>query len=337
MDYTAFLRSVERGTVPPVALLHGGEIQLLDDALAIVTRALFPDPSLAVFDREVFDGREVDGEIVVNAALTLPVQGAARLVVVRRGQALPPKSATALGRYVRDPNPAACLLLLADEPLGPTRERKQPHWLLDVVPPAAVIPLAPRRGRALEEWLRQRAQAEGLTVSEEAAGLLRQWVGEEGAALLGEARKAALAGGPDNRTVGVSEVTAVVGEHRVSGIFDLTRAIERREVGLALRTLERLLTTEDALFVLVTLTREVRAAWMVREWRATGQSVEQIARLLRRPPGAVEALAASAAAASPGVLAANLVRCWQTEWRLKSGGEPRAELAALVAELAGAG
>lgn len=337
MDYAAFLRNVERGTVPPVVLLHGAEAQLLDDALALVSRALLPDPSSFVFDRDLFDGREVDAETVVNAALTLPVQGAARLVVVRRCQALPAKSAAVLGRYVREAHAAACLLLLADESLAPTRERKHPHWLLDVVPPAAVIPLVPRRGRALEEWLRQRAQAEGLTVSEEASRLLREWVGEDGAALLGEARKAALAGGPDNRAVGVAEVTAVVGEHRVSGIFDLTRAIERREVGLALRTLERLLATEDALFVLVALTRDVRTAWMAREWRAAGQTVDQIARSLRRPPGAVEALLASTGAAPTRVLAANLVRCWQAEWRLKSGGEPRAEMAALVAELAGAG
>jgi DNA polymerase-3 subunit delta len=200
-----------------------------------------------------------------------------------------------------------------------------------------VAELVARRGRALEEWLRQRALTEGLTLSEEAARLLVQWVGEDSATLLGEARKAALAGGPDNRTVGVKEVTAVVGEHRVSAIFELSRAIERREVGLALRTLERLLITEDAVFVLAVLTRDVRTAWMVREWRGRGQSVDQIARLLRRPPGAVEALVAVTTAESPATLARKLVRCWEVEQRLKSGGQPRAELTGLVAELAGAG
>ena len=51
--------------------------------------------------------------------------------------------------------------------------------------------------------------------------------------MLGEARKAALAGGPENRAVSVNEVTAVVGEHRVGAVYKLTRAIERREAGLA--------------------------------------------------------------------------------------------------------
>lgn len=337
MDYTAFLRNIERGTLPPATLVHGADAQLLDDALAVISRTLFREPGQAVLDRDLFDGREVEIATVVNAAQTLPVQAPARLVVVRHSQALAARGADLLARYLANPNPSAVLLLLADEPLGPSRDRRAPHWLLETVPAAQVVELIVRRGRALEEWLRQRALAEGLTVSDEAARLLVQWVGEDTAALLGEARKAAVAGGPDNRAVGVNEVTAVVGEHRVRPVFELSRAIERREAGLALRTLERLLATEDPLFVLAAVTRDVRTAWMVRDWRSRGQSVDQIARTLRRPPGVVEAVVAAAMAHTSGTLADKLVRCWQVEWRLKSGGVPRAELATLVAELARAG
>lgn len=318
-----------------MVLVHGNDVQLLDDALAAITRQLFPDPALALFDREVVDGREIGVETIVNAAQTLPLQAAARLVAVRHAQGLPAKSAEPLARYAAAPNPAACLLLLADEPLEAGRDRRR-HWLLETVPAAGVVDLGVRRGRQLEEWLRQRAAVDGLTIGEDAARLLVQWVGEDGAALLGEARKAALAGGPDNHAVGVNEVSAVVGEHRVHGIFDLTRAIERREVGLALKTLDRLLATEDAMFVLAMLGREVRTAWTVREWRERGQPVDQITRMLRRPPAAVEALVAAVTAQPRETFATRLARCWEAERRVKSGGEPHAELAALVAELCGA-
>jgi DNA polymerase III delta subunit len=79
--------------------------------------------------------------------------------------------------------------------------------------------------------------------------------------------------------------------------------------------------------------RELRTAVSVRHLKSRGQSTEQIARALRRPPGAVEAIAAAAAGASAEVVAGKLERCWEVERRLKSGGEPRAEMAALVAEL----
>ncbi|MBI4638908.1 MAG: DNA polymerase III subunit delta [Candidatus Rokubacteria bacterium] len=314
-------------------LVHGADGQLLDDALAAAARGLVPDPAHRLLGREAMDGREVTVETILRSAMTLPFMMPARLVAVRHCQALSAKGEALLAEYVARPNPTTALLLLADESLRATRERRADHWLLRVVPAAATVELPVRRGRALEEWLRQRTAAEGLGLSEEAARLLVQWVGDDSGALLAEARKAALAAGPEHRSVGVGEVTAVVGEHRLSGVFDLTRAVERREVGQALKALDRLLATEEPTFLLAMLVRDVRSAWMIREWRRRGQSVDQIARALRRPPGAVEALVAYATGPGGESLPGKLRRCWDVERRLKSGGQARAEMARLVAEL----
>jgi DNA polymerase III subunit delta len=332
MDYAAFLQAAGRGQPPPLALLHGPDPQLLDDALAAATRGLFREPSEAALGREIFEGAEVSVEDVVRAASTLPFMSAMRLVAVRRCQALPVKGADALAAYARDPNPSTALLLLADESLGASRDRRD-HWLLAALPPSSIVALAMREGRSAEAWLRQRAATEGLAVSEEAARLLVQWVGDDGASLLSETRKAGLVGGPDNQTVGVKEVTAVVGEHRLSGVFDLTRAVQRREVGVALRTLDRLLATEEPMRLLALLTADVRATLTVGDLAARGQSAEQIARVVRKPPPVVDAIARGPAAAPAGVLARRLERCWEAERRLKSSGEPHAELTALVLDL----
>jgi DNA polymerase-3 subunit delta len=337
VEYTAFLQAAERGQPPALALLHGGDEQLLDDGLDLVARGLFADATERALGREVLEGDAVTVETVVRSAMTLPFMTRRRLVVVRRAQALPAKGAETLTAYARDPNPASCLLLLADEALGASRERRADHWLLGALPPAAVVTLPLRKGRALEDWLKQRAGADGLTVTDEAARLLVQWVGEDGARLLGEARKAALVGGPEHRRVGVSEVTAVVGEHRVSDVFELTRAVERRELGPALRTLDRLLATEEPVFLLALLTRHVRVSLTVRDLAADGQSAEQIARAVRpTPPPVVQAIMARVSGAAGDALPRQLVRCWEAEWRCKSGGQARAELTALVAELCGA-
>lgn len=333
MDYAAFVQCASGGRPPAVALLHGGDAQLLDDALAAATRGLFPDATQVALGREVLEGAEVTGEAVVRAASTLPFMTAMRLVVVRRAQALPPKAAEALAPYARDPNPSTALLLVADEPLAASRERRADHWLLQALPPAAVVALPVREGRSLEAWLRERAAAEGLTIGEEAARLLVQWVGDDAASLLGEARKAALAGGARNTTVGVKDVTAVVGEQRLSGVFDLTRAVQRRELGPALRTLDRLLAAEEPIRLLALLVADVRATMTVAELSARGETAEQIARVVRKPPPVVDAIARGAGAAPRGVLSRRLARCWEAERRLKSSGDARAELAALVVDL----
>jgi len=336
VEYTAFLQAADRGQPPALALLHGGDEQLLDDALDLVSRGLFADASERALGREVLEGETMSVEAVVRSAMTLPFMTRRRLVVVRRAQALAAKGADALVTYARDPNPSTCLLLLAGESLSASRERRADHWLLGTLPPALVVSLPLRRGRALQDWLKQRAAADGLTISDEAARLLVQWVGEDGARLLGEAHKAALLGGAEHRRVGTAEVTAVVGEHRVSDVFELTRAVERRELGPALQTLDRLLATEEPIFLLTLLTRNVRVALTVRDLAAEGQSAEQIARAVRpTPPVVVQAIMARVGGSAGDALPRQLVECWQAEWRCKSGGQARAELTALVAELCG--
>src|SRR5690349_10534401 len=175
MDYAALLQAAGRGQPPPIALVHGPDPQLLDDVLAAATRGLFRDAGEAAMGREVLEGAEVSAEDVVRTASTLPFMTAMRLVTVRRCQALPARGADVLGAYARDPNPSTCLLLLADEPLGASRDRRD-HWLLSAVPAAACVALPARDGRSAEAWLRQRASAEGLAISDEAARLLVQWV-----------------------------------------------------------------------------------------------------------------------------------------------------------------
>jgi len=336
VDYAALLQAAERGQPPSLALVHGSDEQLLDDALGLVIRGLFADASELALGREVLEGREVSVETVVRSAMTLPFMTRRRLVVVRRAQALTPKGGDALTTYARDPNPSTCLLLLADEGLAVSRERRTEHWLLGALPAAAVVALPLRSGRGLIDWLKQRAAAEEIVVSDDAARLLVQWVGEDGARLLGEVRKAALAGGPDNRKVGEREVTAVVGEHRVSGAFELTRAVERKDLALALRTLDRLLATEAPLLLLTLLTRSVRQALTVRDLAAAGQTAVEIARAVRpTPPPVVEAIMSRVTGAGGAALPRQLARCWEAEWRCKSGGQASAELTALVADLCG--
>lgn len=329
MDYAGFLSEVERGSVPLIALLHGDEPWLLDDALATVSRVLFSDPSLLALNREVFDGRETTAETVVRSALTLPSLSPARLVVLKGAQALSAKSAEPLVEYCRDPSPYCRLLLLAGETLAA-------HWLVKALPPAALVAVPRLTGRGLIAWLQARVSKEGCELTEGAAQLLVRWVGEDLTTLSGELEKARLFASAGSITE--DHVRGVVGEHRVLKTFELTDAIERGETGRALALLESLLAAgEEPLAILGMLARQVRMICQVREWCRQGKSADEIGRLLRRPAFAVESLAARAASLSAPSLWRAFARCWEVEWRLKSGGRPRPELTILVADLCRAG
>jgi len=125
MDYATFMKQVDRGEAPALILLHGGDVQLLDDALDAATRALFPDRALAAWGREVFDARESTADEIVRAASTLPLGVDRRLVAVRRAQVLAAKGADALVGYAKTsrfaPRASAAPITGCSRPCRPRR------------------------------------------------------------------------------------------------------------------------------------------------------------------------------------------------------------------------
>ncbi len=289
MHYGSWLRAAEAGEVAAVTLLHGAEPFLIDAAIGRTTRALIPDAAELAMSRDVLEAREAGAEGIVRAAQTFP-WGVPRRVVIARGvEALGSKQAEPLVEYLGQPNPATALLLAVPQILASS------HWLLKALPAASVVEVPRLSGRSLVGWLRAHAATEELELAEDAAQLLVTLVGEDPAALAAELGKAALAGGADNRRIGVAEIRAVVGEHRAREIFELTRAVELRDPGSALPLLDRLLSAgEEPLRILAILAGQARRA-------------------------------------TPA--ASRLARCWKAERRLKLGGLARPELCLLVADL----
>ena len=303
MQYSVWLRQLEQGQVAPVVLLTGPDAFLVEEAVSRLTRVVCPDPALRAMSREVLEARDVGAEGIVRAAETLPWGAPRRLVIVRGVEALGPKQAEPLIEYLRAPNPSTVLALTVLLPMVAS------HWIARAVsaaspapspalsPALSVVELPQLTGRALATWLRARASGEGFELSDEAAQLLITLVGDEPAALAGEVVKAAIGGGATNRRIGVAEVRAVVGEHRTREVFELTRAVEQKDAGMALPLLDRLLARGDEpLRILAIL---------------SGQA--------RRPPSLTAPV--------------RLARCWEAERRLKLGGPPRPELVLLVADL----
>jgi DNA polymerase-3 subunit delta len=331
VDLAGFVKGADAGRAAPVTLLHGSEPFLLDDAVARLGRAMFPGQADLSLVREILDARAVGADGIVQCALMLPWLGDRRLVVARGVDGLAARAAESLAAYVKDPNPSTVLVLVAEALLEPS------HWLLRAVPAAAVVVAPAPTGRSLAGWLRGHAQARGYALDEDAAAMLVELSGDDLTQLVGDVEKAALAGGPDNRRVTAAEIRAVVGEHRLRHVFDLTRALVARDTGSALVLLESLLNGgEEPLAVLGMLTREARAIWQVAGALRVGRAPDEIARGLRRPPLAATALLERARTLTPGAAARQLARCWEVERRLKLGGAARPELSLLVAELCGA-
>jgi len=336
MEYWGLLKALERGEIPTLLLLHGREPLLIDELLDRLTRACFPEPAQAALDRESLAGDATTADAILGAAASLPFLAARRLVIVREADALPAREAERLlaemerlrGTAGAWPPPSAAVVFAA-------RGLDARAALRKAVPAEAQVEVRAPTGRALVGWLQARARGQGVELTSEAAELLIDLVGEEPSRLAGELEKACLYAGPGEPRIDVAEVRAVVGETRVRRLFELTRALEGGEAGTALRLLEALIAGgEEPLGLLAQVTRHVRELWQAKGWAEQGRAAPELARQLRRPPQAVEALLARAGAFSEARLGQTLAECWEVERRLKSGrDDPAALLTVLVARL----
>ena len=341
MDYAAFLQAAERGQPPAVALLHGADEQLLGRrARPRDARAVRRPHRGARWDARCWRARRSRWKR--SRARRRPCRSMTRrrLVIVRRAplaaRARPRGAGTVRARSQSHHLPAA---------RGRRRPARRPgrvdHWLLGALPPAAIVGLPVRRGRGVEDWLKQRAAAGGPHASR----TMRRGCSCSGSATTApgcSARRARprCSAGADNRRVGVQrgerDRRRAAGER---GLRRLSRAVERRDLAQALRMLDQLLATEDAMPLLALLTAQ-RAHRRHRAGAGRPRPVERADRALG-PAGAGAGHRGHDGPRRGGersrrLLAAARAMLAGRSGGCKSGGEPRAELTALVADLCAA-
>jgi DNA polymerase-3 subunit delta len=339
MEVGAFQRGLAAGRIPRLVLIHGPEPLLVDEQVARIAQRLLPDPATAALNRQVMHADTATPDAVVEAGLSLPLFGGSRLVIVRglgaAGARVIERLRAAIdGARARPggwPSEGVTVVLAAAG-----ADRKSPA--LKLVSEAEQVEIRPPTGRAVAGWLQTRARETGLALTPSGAETLIGLVGEDLGRLAGELDKAAVFVGPDGR-VTEEVVLALVGESRARRYWELSQSLEEGDRGKALRVLEQLLAAgEEPTPLLGTIVAHLRDLWRLQAGLAEGRDSRQLGSVLkqRRPDWVVERLAARAAAVGADRLETAIHRCFDAEHRMKSGGgEPRALLTALVADVAG--
>ncbi|TPW12705.1 MAG: DNA polymerase III subunit delta, partial [bacterium] len=102
------------GEPGPVVLLAGPE-RLFAEELVAAARARFVPEDLSVFNFNRYRGGQDDGQVIFNAAATLPMFSERRLVVVMDADAMPRGDMDRLTTYLTSPSPSTLLILVASE------------------------------------------------------------------------------------------------------------------------------------------------------------------------------------------------------------------------------
>jgi DNA polymerase-3 subunit delta len=224
----------KKGKLLPLYLVAGEE-RLLRDEVVAALRAASLAGGVAAFNEDKFTAGEVDVDVVISAARTVPMMAPRRFVLLRSAERWDTSEGETspfdrLGEYAAAAFDTACLVVVATK-LDGRRKLAQ---------------LARKRGflvscdslesRALPGWIADRLAARGHDVDRDVAELLAALAGPQLSSLDDAVERLSLYVGP-GAVVDEAAVGACVARVRTADTWALVDAVGARDLGRALRTL----------------------------------------------------------------------------------------------------
>ncbi len=274
-------RALKNGEAP-VYLLHGDATFLTRRAFdwlrPKVTGGFAEDFNLDRFDAR--DKQPLDR--VVDAARTLPMMAARRLVWVKNAEALftgQSGNNPALLRYVESPDATTCLVFTANDVVD---RRGKLYKALDKT--AVVHESRTPPEREIVPWISAQAAERGRILHPDAAHMLAEAVGRDLAGLDAALERLCLFV-PAPAPIELAHVEQSVPHTRALSVWELADAVADRNLPKALSTAHELLGQgEPALKVLGLIADRVRRLIIGRSARSNGASVQEAAQAAGIPP-----------------------------------------------------
>ena len=236
----------------PVYLVKGPDDVLRNDAARRLLDQLVADGDRSLLVDE-FDLDVARLGAAIDAAQTPPFLTDRRIVVVRRFDRFSKgEEVAALVAYLEDPVASTVMVLVADKTLSATeageqvaKQPKTPPALTKAIAAAGgeIIDSAPS-GRNLDGWLAEQLAAAGLDVEPAARNRIVATVGQDAGDVVGLIARLKGSFEPGMR-LRLDDVEPLLGEAGDVAPWDLTDAIDKGNVPLALGHLRRMMAAGD--------------------------------------------------------------------------------------------
>jgi DNA polymerase-3 subunit delta len=323
------MAELAQGEIAPIYCLHGNERFLVDRCLAAIRKAVLGQDAAASnsFDSDVFDLKDASLAQVVVSARTLPMFSKRRLVIAQGIDDDKAESLDPLVKYVSDPNPRACLVLVGDKVDGRLRAfaaLRKAGFLHE---------FARLKDREIVAWLAAEAKRRGLAIEPGAVQALAEAAGPDLGRIAQSLEQAALFA---NGTITRDHIEELIPDSRERGVFELTRAIGTGDVRQSLRLLANMLRNrEPALKIQFMLVRQLRQIWRAKELAAASVPRNDIAAAVGIAPFFLDDVLIPAARMSTVALKRSFMHLYQADRSLKSSRiDPEVQMMRLVRKLA---
>lgn len=326
MTFAEFQRTMEKGDIPAVLVLHGEEPFLARLAVDLL-KARVLTPGSEAFDFVSLSGSETTAEAIAAQTATAPMLSERRLTVVYEFERMNPSQKQKLLDYIGRPNNATCLVLVSFGRLSGSSKSER-----GLLARAQVVDCARPAGELLRSLVRGMGEERGARLDDDALSTLVDWTDGGLNRIANELDKLACfaAGG---RTIGLADVELVVGV-RASGIRDLATAIASGDAGEALGLLSELI---DGGIDEAQLVSQLYGFWIAL-WRTRlggGRSRARRGGAFGRSFEGIPDVTRLASARTSREYARGVGRFYEADTEIRRGTPPGPVVGLLVYELAG--
>jgi len=314
------IREAQERALRPVYLVAGEELYLQSAVVKALREATLAGGTPGLNEDQLIAG-EATVDSVLSAARTLPMMAQRRWVLLRSVERWETKKESGrqandplarIAQYASDPVPSTVLVLLAAK-LDRRRKlyaaAKKAGWL---------VSCDPLSRRELPSWIVRLAGSQGNRLSRSVAELIGELAGPDLSDVAHAVERVSLYAGQREITEG--DVAECVVRMRPTEVWDLGNAVGRRDLGTALKTLDRVYDNQDRGLRLVGV-----LAWAARRLirfeaaLRSGLPAERAADQAGAPPFVARELARQVKRTSPGALERWLETLSDVDLALKGG------------------
>jgi DNA polymerase-3 subunit delta len=284
---TEIHKKIKAKQFAPLYVMYGKESYFIDETLHLLVRTVLNDEERD-FNLSTYDLEEVPIDIAIEDAQTLPFFGDKRVVIVKNSVFLTgtkdkekiDHNLQLLEAYIQSPSPTAIFVLVVNaEKLD---ERKKLTKLLKKE--AEVFEATLSDENSLVNWIHSETKQLGVNITDEAVGLLLQYVRGSITLLVQELNKMAMYVGQDG-TINDEVVQLLSSRTIEDNIFELIDCVIKKNVSEAMLIFHDLLKlNEEPIKILSLLSSQFRLLYQVKDLSHRGYGQQQIATHLKIHP-----------------------------------------------------
>jgi DNA polymerase-3 subunit delta len=306
----------------PVYVLYGKETYFIDETIQLLIKHVLNEEERD-FNLSVYDLEEVSIDLAIEDAQTLPFFGDKRVVIVKNAFFLTgakdkmkiDHNIQLLEEYITSPSPSAILIMVVDaEKLD---ERKKITKLIKKE--AELFEAVMSDERSLVLWIQSEAKHLKVTITDDAIGLLIQYVRGTVTLLVQELNKMAMYVGEGGAIT--EEIVKLLSSRTIEdNIFELIDCVLSQKVSKAMEIYHDLLKlNEEPVKILSLLASQFRLLYQVKELSKQGYSQQQIANHLKIHPYRIKLASQKVTQFSHEYLLKSLNELAEMDYQIKSG------------------